>query len=150
MKDAKGHGSDAHGSGIAKAVPNRLRVHPNTLRVIQKNPWGASVKPQTGVVPTKGYMVSLAGRTAFPTAIDLAGPRGSQIISNYARANSDKLNAADMHIGSWNDETGRVHLDVSQNISSRTAAILAGRAQNQKSIYDVARKALINTGGTGD
>lgn len=150
MKDAKGHGSNAHGSGIAKAVPAVLRVHPNTLRVIQKNPWGASVKPQTGTVPTSGYMVSLAGRTAFPAATDLAGPRGPQIISNYARTNSDKLTAPDMHIGSWNDDTGKVHLDVSQNIPDRATAIRVGRQQNQQAIYDVARKKLINTGGTGD
>lgn len=151
MKDAKGHGSNGgHSSGINK-LPGVVAVHPNTLRVIQKNPWGASVKPQTGETPTSGYMVSLANRTAFPSAADLAGSRGQAIISNFARTNADKLSAPDMHIGSWHDnDTGKVHLDVSQNIGDRTTAIHQGRAQNQKSIWDVARKKLINTGGTGD
>lgn len=153
MKDAKGHGSDPRGShsgGINK-LPGVLPVHPNTLRVIQKNPWGASVKPQTGEQPTTGYMVSLPNRTRFADPSELSGPRGPQVISNFARTNADALKASDMHVGSWNDsEIGKVHLDVSQNIKDRATAIRAGRRQNQKSIWDVSRKKLIDTGGTGD
>jgi len=148
MKDAKGHGSNAHGSGIGK-IPGVVQVHPNALRVITKNPMGASVKPQTGLSPTNGYMVSLQGRTAFPSAAELGGAHGSKIISAFSRANADKLNAPDMHIGSWSDGE-KVHLDVSQNIPDRTTAIRAGRAQNQQGIWDVARKKFIATGGTGD
>lgn len=149
MKDAKGHGSNGgHSSGINK-LPGVVAVHPNTLRVIQKNPGGASVKPQTGETPTTGYMVSLQGRTAFPSAADLAGAGGSKIISNFARTNADKLNAPDMHIGSWSDGN-KVHLDVSQNIGDRATAMRAGRTQNQQGIWDVARKKFIATGGTGD
>jgi hypothetical protein len=153
MKDEKGHGSDGrggHSSGINK-IPGVIQVHPNTLRVITNNPNGASVKPQTGTVPTGGYMVSLPGRTSFQNASDLSGPKGGKIVSDYARANADKLAATDMHIGSWHDQdTGKVHLDVSQNIGDRATAMRMGRQQNQKMIYDVARKKLIDTGGTGD
>lgn len=149
MKDAKGHGSNAHNSGIAK-LPGVLPVHPNVLRVIQKNPWGASVKPQTGVVPKTGYMVSLPGRTFSTTAAELSGPKGEKIIRDYARTNADVLVNSNAHIGSWADETGKVHLDVSQNIKSHTTAVRLGRQQNQKSIWNNDRKKLIDTGGTGD
>ena len=152
MKDAKGHGSDPRGThslGISKI--GNISVHPNTLRVIAKNPWGASVKPQTGKVPTTGYMVSEPGRTAHPEASALAGPQGAGIIRDYARNNADLLQAPDAHIGSWTDDaTGKTYLDVSHNIQDRAQAIAAGRRGNQISIWDVARKKLINTGGTGE
>jgi hypothetical protein len=152
MKDALGHGSEGrglHAGGVNKI--GNLAVHPNALRTIQKNPWGASVKPQTGVSPTTGYMVSVPGRTQSPTSAALAGPQGAGIIRDYARTNSDLLQQPDAHIGSWTDDkTGKTHLDVSHNIQDRTEAIAAGRRGNQISIWDVARKKLINTGGTGD
>ena len=149
MKDAKGHGSNAHNAGIA-SLPGVMQLHPNALRVITKNPWGASVKPQTGDVPTRGYMVSVPGRTKFVDAKELAGPQGSSILRDYARTNADLLQGSDAHIGSWTDDaTGKTHLDVSRNIRGRTAAASAGRRGNQISIWDVARKKIINTGGTG-
>ena len=79
MKDALGHGSNAHNRGI-DALARPVPVHPNVLRVIQKNPWGASVKPQTGAIPRTGYMVSLPGRTYGTTSDALSGPRGGKII----------------------------------------------------------------------
>jgi hypothetical protein len=149
MKDALGHGSNGlHAGGVNKI--GNLPVHPNALRTIQKNPWGASVKPQTGVSPTTGYMVSIQGRTQSPTSAALAGPQGASIIRDYARNNSDLLQKPDMHIGSWADETGRTHLDVSQNIPDRATAVQEGRRRNQQGIWDVARKKFIGTGGTGD
>jgi len=68
----------------------------------------------------------------------------------YSRTNSDVLQKDSMHLGSWADETGKVHLDVSEKVPSRATAIKLGRARNQMSIWDNARKKLINTGGTGD
>lgn len=149
MKDELGHGSNAHNTGIAK-LSAPVQVHPNVLRVIQKNPWGASVKPQTGEVPRTGYMVSLPGRTYGTTSAELSGPKGTKIINDYSRTNSDVLQHPNAHIGSWADETGKVHLDVSENIKDRATATKLGRQRNQMGIWDNAGKKLINTGGTGD
>jgi len=151
MKDALGHGSE--GRGLHTAGVNKLgniQVHPNALRTITKNPMGASVKPQTGKSPTTGYMVSLQGRTQSPTAAALSGPQGTGILRDYARTNADELQKPEMHIGSWGDDTGRVHLDVSENIKDRATAIREGHRRNQQGIWDVARKKFIGTGGTGD
>jgi len=60
MKDALGHGSNAHNRGI-DALARPVPVHPNVLRVIQKNPWGASVKPQTGRDPAHRLHGFVAG-----------------------------------------------------------------------------------------
>jgi hypothetical protein len=40
-------------------------------------------------------------------------------------------------------------LDPSENIMSRSAAVAAGVARNQKEIWDVKNKVGIKTGGTG-
>jgi hypothetical protein len=153
MKDALGHGSETRGGTHASKVDQigrPVQVHPNVLRVIQKNPWGASVKPQTGVVPKTGTMVSVQGRTFSTTAAELAGPRGQQIIRDFSKRNSDLLSQDPMHIGSWADETGKVHLDVSENIPDHATAVREGIRRNQMGIWDNARKKLIATGGTGD
>ena len=148
-KDALGHGSNAHDSGIAK-LGTPVTIHPNVLRVIQKNPWGASVKPQTGEVPRTGYMVSIPGRTYSTTASELAGPKGPEIIRGFGSRNADMLQKDNMHIGSWADETGKVHLDVSENIKDRATAHQQGVRRNQMGIWDNVGKKLIKTGGTGD
>ena len=153
-KDAGGHGSNprggpAHSAGVNK-IGQPVSVHPNVLRVIQKNPWGASVKPQTGQVPKTGLMVSIPHRTYSTTATELSGPKGQQIIQDFSKRNSDLLSQKEMHIGSWADETGKVHLDVSENIPDRATAIREGSRRNQMSIWDNVGKKLIKTGGTGD
>lgn len=152
MKDALGHGSNPRGAHASKLEQiGNLRLHPNVLRVIQKNPWGASVKPQTGKQPTSGFMVSVPGRTRYVEATELSGPKGEKIVRDYGRVNSDLLQNDNAHIGSWTDDaTGKTHLDVSENIKNISEAYRAGKQRNQISIWDVARKRLINTGGSGD
>lgn len=148
MKDAKGHGSNAHMSGI-NAI-GVLPVHPNVARVIAKNPWGASVKPQTGKVPTSGYMVALPGRTQYVTTTELQGPGAGALLRQFARNNSDVLKEPNAHIGSWADDSGKTHLDVALNIKDRAQAIRTGIKGNQMSIWDNERKKIINTNGSGD
>lgn len=152
MKDAKGHGSNKRGAFANKIEQiGNLRLHPNTLRIIQKNPWGASVKPQTGKQPTDGFMVSVPGRTRFVDTSDMSGPKGEKIIREYGRTNADVLQSGNAHIGSWTDpETGKTHLDVSENIKDRTQAYRVGKQRHQIAIWDVARKRAINTHGSGD
>lgn len=152
MKDAKGHGSNkrgVHAQGVEQV--GNLNLHPNVLSTIMKNPGGFSVKPSSGLSPKSGYMVSLPGHTQIVAESDIKGPNGSALIQNYARQHAGALQQAGAHIGGWTDsESGKVYLDVSQNIRNKGEAVHQGVARNQKAIWDVKRQREISTGGTGD
>lgn len=149
MKDALGHGSAAHGSGIAKV--GNLQLHPKVLKTITKNPGGFSVRPTNGTMPKSGYMVSIPGHTQIVSESDLSGPGGQQVISQYAREHADVLSDPRAHIGGWTDkESGKTYLDVSHNIAGRSAAVNTGRKHNQIAIWDVKRAREIRTGGSGE
>jgi hypothetical protein len=146
MKDAKGHGSDAHQAGVNQVGQ---AVHPKVLDAIRSNPNGFSVTPQ-GETPKGGYMVAVPGRTQIVNAEDLAGPHGPHIVGSFVAQHAGVLATPGAHIGGWTDkETGLTHLDISHNIPTRPAAIQAGRERNQIAIYDVKRNKEIRTGGTG-
>jgi hypothetical protein len=146
MKDALGHGSNAHNAGIA-SLGKKLAVSSKVIKVVKKNPYGFSVKPQTGVQPKDGYMVSLPGHSLILDPSHVT----PDTVSRYAQTYADKFADPKAHIGGWTDgNTGLTHLDVSHNIMSRSAAVKAGRANNQIKIWDVKRKREIDTGGTGD
>lgn len=151
-KDALGHGSNprgTHATGIEQ-IARPVRVHPGLIETIRQNPGGFSVKPGSAKAPTKGYMVSLPGRTKMLQASDLAGANGPRIISQFVQQNADVLRGPGAHIGGWTDsKTGITHLDVSQNIRKKGFAVDRGRAQNQIAIWDVKHMREINTGGTG-
>jgi hypothetical protein len=147
MKDAQGHGSDAHTSGIAKI--GKIALHPNAINVVART--DGSVKPTTGKVPASGYMVSIPGHTQIVDARALNGPGAASIISTYANNHADALADPKAHIGRWQEPgTNKVYLDVSHNIRSRDAAIKTGVAHNQKAIWDLKHGREINTGGTGE
>lgn len=152
MKDAKGHGSNkrgTHSAGIQKAT-RQVRVAPDVLDHIQKNPGGFSITPR-GKTPTDGFMVSLPGRTRIVSEEDLRGPMGKRILADYAKQHSDVLRQPGAHIGGWTDKaTGKTYLDVSQNIKNQDRAVAAGKAHNQIAIWDVKHGKEVNTGGTGD
>lgn len=138
----------AHQAGVGQV--GQKTVSERVLDVIRSNPNGFSVTPK-GDQPTKGYMVSVPGRSRILASNDLKGPAAQEIIEDYARRNSDILKQAGAHIGGWEDsKTSKVHLDVSHNISRASHAIRAGRERNQIKIWDVKRKREIDTGGTGD
>ena len=147
MKDAKGHGSDAHNSGIAKI--GKIMLHPNAINLVAKA--DGSVKPTTGKAPTSGYMVSIPGHTQIVDAGALKGPQSASIISQYANEHADALSDPAAHIGRWQEPgTNKVYLDVSHNIRSKNAAIKTGVANNQKAIWDLKNGREIDTGGTGE
>jgi len=148
MKDALGHGSNAHGAGIASI--GNIKLHPKVIKTITKNPGGFSVRPTNGAMPKSGYMVSIPGHTQIVNESALAGPGGEHVIQDYARQHADVLSDPRAHIGGWTDKaTGKTYLDVSHNISGRSAAISAGKRHNQIAIWDVKRMREIRTGGTG-
>lgn len=142
MKDAKGHGSNAHNSGIAQI--GKVSLHPNVINAVKQNPSGFSVKPTTGQMPKSGYMVSIPGHTQI---VNAATPK---LVQGYANAHAGALQDPRAHIGGWTDKkTNQTYLDVSHNYRSRAAAVKAGKAHNQIAIWDVKHGREINTGGTG-
>jgi hypothetical protein len=146
MKDAKGHGSDAHSSGVNKVGQP---VSQKVLDTIRSNPNGFSVT-LGGEQPKGGYMVSMPGHSMILDANELAGPNGAKIIQDYVSSHADALAEPGAHIGGWtHGETGKTYLDVSHNIPSRAVAVQAGRQRNQIAIFDVKRGKEINTGGDG-
>jgi hypothetical protein len=149
MKDAKGHGSNKRGihASMVEQVGN-VQLHPNVLNTIRKSPLGFSVMPTNGKSPTDGFMVALPGHSRIVPEKEMAGPRGLGIVAEYAKANAAALQQPGAHIGGWTDK-GRTYLDVSLNIKNKSAAVKAGKNQNQISIWDVKRKRAINTGGDG-
>jgi hypothetical protein len=128
----------------------QFHLHPNVIRTITKNPNGASVDPRNGRSPQTGYMVSRPGSSMIVNASDLSGPRGGQLLNQFAAQNASALREPGTHVGSWTDPaTGKTHLDVSDNIKAKGTAVAAGRKQNQISIYDIKGGRTIDTGGTG-
>jgi hypothetical protein len=149
MKDEKGHGSNAHNSGVAAI--GKVTLHPKVLKTITKNPGGFSVKPTNGKMPSSGYMVSIPGHTQIVSEAALRGPQGQDIVKQYANEHASVLSDPRAHIGGWTDkETGKTYLDVSHNIKGRSAAVSAGRQHNQIAIWDVKHAKEIRTGGTGE
>lgn len=148
MKDALGHGSNAHNAGIDKLG---IKLHFSVVRTISKNPNGFSIRPHNGKQPKSGFMVSIPGHSKILQANDLVGERGAKLVQQYAREHAGALAAPNAHIGGWTDAaTGKTHLDVSHNIKGQRAAVAAGRKNNQIAIWDIKRAKQIDTGGTGD
>jgi hypothetical protein len=146
MKDALGHGSNAHNSGIDRL---KVNVHPAVIAKLAMA--DGSVKPTTGTSPTSGYMVSIPGHTQIVDASALRGPQANEIISNYANAHSAALADPSAHIGRWQEPgTSKVYLDVSHNIRNRDEAVKTGIAHNQKAIWDLRNGREIETHGTGE
>lgn len=144
MKDAKGHGSNAHNSGIDKLA---VKLHPQavmTARNALLHSGGFSVKPSTGASPKSGYMVSIPGHTKI-----VAGDVDETTLRNYANEHADVLQHEGAHIGGWQHE-GNTYLDVSHRYGSKSAAASAGKKHNQIAIWDVKHGREINTGGTGE
>lgn len=137
----------AHQSGVG-AVGHQ-NVSDAAISVAQNAKGGFSVRPD-GTVPTKGYMVAVAGRTQEVSG-DAMKANTKAILEGYAQKNADLLRAPNAHIGGWTDPaTGRTHLDVAHNIPRHRDAMREGKARNQIGIHDVKRNKFINTGGKGD
>lgn len=143
-----GGASGSHAAGINNV--GKASVSDRVLDVIRKNPGGFSVTPK-GDIPSKGYMVSMPGRSLILGDNELHGKAAQGIINDYARKNADVLKMPGAHIGGWRDnDTGKTHLDVSHNIPRVRDAVKAGKARNQIAIWDVKRSREIRTGGSGD
>src|SRR5258706_380302 len=121
MKDALGHGSNAHNSGIAKL---NIKLHPQaamTARQALSHSGGFSVRPGTGASPKSGFMVSIPGHTKI-----IHGDVDETALRNYANEHADVLQHPGAHIGGWQHE-GKTYLDVSHRYGTKSAAAVAGK-----------------------
>jgi hypothetical protein len=141
--DQKPHGSWATG------------LSPSVAAEIQRftREWGGlSISMVDGHLPTKGYMV--AKPPEFSHVVDEADffdpIKGPKILSAYMiRNKADLGKGGKNYLGTWLNE-GKIYLDVSQNIMSRSEATKLGTERNQKKIWDVVNQVEIDTGGTGE
>ena len=111
---------------------------------------GLSVRMISGREPRGGYMVATSN--AYGQIVEASDfydrKKGIKILADYAKANKSRLVDGKYYLGLWHNE-GQVYLDVSEHVMDRTKAINEGRVRNQKSIWDVANFAEIDTGGSG-
>lgn len=115
---------------------------------------GLSVDMLDGSEPPSGYMVARGStggvKPKVVTADEFYDPeRGPAVLSSFLKDNRSTLTRGD-YLGLWHDkESGKVFLDVSQNVPDRAKAEALGRRRDQISIWDVVNGKEIPTGGTG-
>lgn len=151
MKDVKGHGSNKRGETAQHAQgTNKIGVvpiHPKALKALI-NRASVSVKPATGAQPKSGFMVAHPGG-AVVSQRTLSGPRGEALLRDFANRNALAINSGAV-VGKWTDpKSGKIYLDVSQNVQSQARAMQLGRDRNQIAVWDLNRKRAIATGGNG-
>lgn len=112
---------------------------------------GLSVSMVDGSNPPGGYMVARTEGVS-PHIVDsksFFGKDGPKDLSSFFKDNKKQLTEGD-YLGVWNDESsGKVFLDVAQNVKSRSTAERLGRERDQISIWDVVKMEEVDTGGTG-
>ncbi len=137
--------SGTHAAGVNGV--GKAPISSKAINAILKCPDGCSVRPD-GSSPKDGYMVAQSGRSQILDSLSVVD--GKHVIAEFARKNADALKDPSAHIGVWKDSaSGKVYLDIANNMHSRTQAIRSGKSANQIAIYDVKRQKEIRTGGTG-
>ena len=142
--DQKVHGGLGGGLGrdVANSIIERTRAN-----------GGLSVSMVDGSEPPGGYMVARTNgvKPAIVDADEFYDPqRGPKALGSFLKSNKKQLTGGD-YLGVWHDkDSGKVFLDVSQNIKNRGVAERRGRERDQISIWDVTRGMEIATGGTGE
>lgn len=128
--------------GVADSIIERTRAN-----------GGLSVSMVDGSEPPGGFMVARTSgvKPAIVEADEFYDPeRGPQALGSFLKANKDQLTGGD-YLGVWHDsDSGKVFLDVSQNVKDRGTAERLGRERDQISIWDVTNMKEISTGGTGE
>lgn len=91
---------------------------------------GGSSTNMNGDNPSTGYMVSI--KDCLIVALDKFNHK---MIKKVAKQNKDLLKQNGF-IGTWVDN-GKVYIDISKNIKSRTQAVNEGIKNNQLGIFDL-------------
>ena len=127
-----------------------LRVRGGIIDTVRREE-GMSVKIDSGLQPKDGYMVARKGYSKIVSAKDFFdATKGKKILGDFLKENRERFQK-DQYLGLWwNTKSGKVYLDITDNISDRKQAESLGKERNQISIWDVVNKVEIQTGGTGE
>ena len=144
--DQQDHGRRASSTSldpkVASSIIERVRAQ-----------GGLSVSMIDGSEPPDGYMVARTKgvKASIAEASDFYDPvRGPEVLGSFLKDNKAQLTGGD-YLGLWHDtNSGKVFLDVSQNVKDRGTAERLGRERDQISIWDVVEGQEIQTGGTGE
>ena len=95
---------------------------------------GATFNLSTGTSPTSGYAVSLKGGSQVP--IDDTRQSIEHALYNFCAVHGLELSMPENHIGGWVDD-GWLYLDVSIILPNLVDAILMGKINKQKAIFNL-------------
>lgn len=110
---------------------------------------GFSVRAVDFKEPTRGYMVARPEGGVVIDAPDLESTK--QGLKDFMAQNKERF-ASDptLYIGGWKDSnTGKLYLELSDNVASKRIASELGTRRDQVAVWDVVGKREIGTGGTG-
>ena len=145
------HDQKSHGGGGSRLSSDVVR---GIIRQVGEE-GGLSVSMVDGSNPPDGYMVART-KGVKPAVVDAKDffdeKRGPKVLGSFFKDNKQQLTEGD-YLGVWHEESsGKVFLDVAENVKDRDTAIRLGSPQerNQISIWDVVRGEEVNTGGTGE
>jgi hypothetical protein len=110
---------------------------------------GFSVRAVDFKTPTRGYMVARPEGGVVLDAPDLESTKQGLkdfMAQNKARFAEDPT----LFIGGWKDSnTGKLYLELSDNVASKRIATELGTRRDQVAVWDVVSSREIGTGGTG-
>jgi hypothetical protein len=110
---------------------------------------GFSVRAVDFKTPTRGYMVARPEGGVVLDAPDLESTK--QGLKDFMAQNKQRF-AEDptLYIGGWKDSnTGKLYLELSDNVASKRIATELGTRRDQVAVWDVVGGNEIGTGGTG-
>jgi hypothetical protein len=118
-------------------------------KTAEKNREGFSVSVRTGQAPPSGYMVAQTDHThVFPAEILDDHAKLTRAIDDMIMAEKSAFSGKQAYLGGWVHD-GKLWLEPSDNFDNKYAAVAAGKARNQISIFDLQTYDEIQTGGHG-
>ena len=110
---------------------------------------GFSVRGIDMKTPTRGYMVARVGGGIVLDAPTVESTK--QGIKQFMAENKQKFqDDPTLYFGGWKDPaTGKLYLELSDNVASKKISLELGSRRDQISVYDVIKGRTLQTGGTG-
>jgi hypothetical protein len=110
---------------------------------------GFSVRAVDFATPTRGYMVARPEGGVVLDAPDLESTK--QGLKTFMDQNKQRFaDDPTLYIGGWKDaNTGKLYLELSDNVASKRIATELGTRRDQVAVWDVVSSREIGTGGTG-
>lgn len=99
---------------------------------------GATFNPYTELVPTKGFMVSVAESEEIINLKEFT----QDVLNTFVRSNVASLLREENFVGVW-VENGFVYLDISRNISTLIRAMSMAKEESQLAIYNLDNQKVI-------